>query len=415
MTSDSPVQRKAAPVNKLPQYVQDKPIGRSASVAVRPTGAAASNAAVSRPQARPETPETPTLNVRGYSDFNASRPRPISTSYDSRQQSLSDRSRPSTQAISTEAIRPPSREGFDNSSSSKANGQDSRGSSSHLQASSHNIQPNDRPQDGAFGNAFNKFEQKQAPAEEPKQVAQGWKPPTDVAITTTIVAAGAESSDDDDDVEMSPEMRRERERLQLEEEEQRVAAAQSEYRHRLVGAAQGKKPAPGPKPSTIQNRMKAYMGEEQNIKAVQRTAEGYGKYADAAAAASKPKPEIKRKPVLSGVARSSTMPQSAASTQKPDIASNASAPSLTGLNKPTPRPPPKKPEYLNSIPSGAGGGRSLSPVKNRSQTEREHLVAEDFPGQPTLEWSEKDKADYIDDFSKRFPSLSAMEGSSAGR
>ncbi|KAJ6787392.1 hypothetical protein PWT90_08606 [Aphanocladium album] len=407
MTSDSPIEKKQKPAATPPQPTLQKPIARSASAAVRPTPAAAS-VQTSRPQIRAATPETPKFeNVRGYSDFNASRPRPVSTNFDTRQQSLPDRSK-----ISAQSIRPPSRDGTQRPQNG-ADGLDrTQRSSGQLEASDANAKakPDDQPRDGAFGDAFSKFEQN---ANNASQTGQTWKPPGD-----QIIIDGNDDDSGEDSDEMTPEMRRERERIQLEEEEQRVAAAQSEYRQRLVGAAQGKKPAPGPKPSSIQNRMQAYMGEEQTQSSVPRTAEGYGKYADAATAASKPKPQIKRKPVLSGVARSSTMPQTATAAPKADIAPTASAPSLTGLNKPTPRPPPKKPDYLNSIPTGAGagaGGRSLSPVKNRSQNQPDLLVAEDLPGQPALQWSAQDKEDYLDDFSKRFPSISAIEGGGRGR
>lgn len=410
MTSDSPIAKKQTPAATPPQPTLQKPIARSVSVAVRPTQSAAS-AQTNKPQMRPDTPETPKFeNVRGYSEFNANRARPVSTNFDSRQQSLPDRSK-----ISTQSIQPPSHDRLERPQD-RGSFDDAKRSISQPEASEPDARPDDKPREGAFGNAFSKFEQNTNTSGEAKQATQSWTPSSD-----PIILDKAEESGNSEE-ELTPEMRRERERLQLEEEERRVAAAQSEYKQRLVGAAQGKKPVPGPKPSGIQNRMQAYMGEEQAPSSVPRTAEGYGKYADAATAASKPKPQIKRKPVLAGVARSSTMPQTAAAPTRADIAPTASAPSLTGLNKPTPRAPPKKPEYLNSTGAGAGaGGRSLSPVKNRSQNQppppQQQLVAEDVPGQPALAWSTQDKEDYLDDFSKRFPSLSAIEGggSSNGR
>ncbi|KAK8149143.1 hypothetical protein G3M48_008010 [Beauveria asiatica] len=409
MTSEPVDDRNPIAAVPLAQPATQKPIVRSASVAVRPTPSAASIQAP-RPQVRPDTPETPKFeNVRGYSDFNASRPRPVSTNFDSRQQSLSDRNKAPTH----QGFEAPVRDGFEHIQKESGAPGNSKRSSVYIEASNVNTRPDEQPRDGAFGNAFSKFEQVSYSTGEKKQPAQTWAPSNN---RIGLDNKGEKSSGDDSDEELTPEMRRERERLQLEEEEKRVAAAQSEYRQRLVGAAQGKKPVPGPKPNSIQNRMQAYMGEEQTQNTVARTAEGYGKYADAATAASKPKPQVKRKPVLDGIARSSTIPQATASTAQTDITPVASAPSLTGLNKPIPRPPPKKPEYLASIPTGAGAsGRSLSPVKNRSQNQPEQLVAEDLPGQPVMEWSAQDKEDYIDDFSKRFPSLSAIEGGGGGR
>ncbi|TQW00404.1 hypothetical protein V2A60_001491 [Cordyceps javanica] len=409
MTSDSISEQTRSGLAAPVQPSLQKPITRSASVAVRPTPPATSVQAT-RSQARPATPETPKFeNVRGYSEFKASRPRPVSTNFDSRQQYLPDRSRVSTQNTPSSLRDVPYY--AQNEAGPIA---DPKRSSNRLEASDISIGPGDKLRDGAFGNAFSKFEPSSGTADNTKPPAPSRIPPSDPIIPTK---QGNQSSGEDGDEELTPEMRRERERLQLEEEEQRVAAAQSEYRQRLIGAAQGKKPAPGPKPSSIQDRMQAYLAEEQAPNNVPRTAEGYGKYADAATAASKPKPQIKRKPVLDGgVARSNTMPQATAAAPRAEIAPVSSAPSLTSLNKPTPRPPPKKPEYLSSIPTGAGArGRSLSPVKNRSQNQPEQLVAEDFPGQPALEWSAQDKEDYIDDFSKRFPSLSAIEGGGGHR
>ncbi|OAR00614.1 hypothetical protein LLEC1_02795, partial [Akanthomyces lecanii] len=407
MTSDSSPEQRQIPVATQAQSTLQKPIARSASVAVRPTPPATSVQAA-RSQARPATPETPRFeNVRGYSEFKASRPRPVSTNFDSRQQTLPDRSKASAQRLQS-----PSRDQFVHPQREAVIHGDSKRSSSYLEADNIGTRADDKPRDGAFGNAFSKFEQSSNDVEEKKQLSQTRPPNNPIPLDSKDDPGSGNESDE----ELTPEMRRERERLQLEEEEQRVAAAQSEYRQRLVGAAQGKKPAPGPKPGIIQNRMQAYMGEEKTQNSVARTAEGYGKYADAATAASKPKPQIKRKPMLAGVARSSTMPQTDVAAPKADITPTASAPSLTGLNKPTPRPPPKKPEYLNSISTGASaGGRSLSPVKNRSRNQPEQLVAEDVPGQPALEWSAQEKEDYLDDFSKRFPSLSAIEGGGGSR
>lgn len=408
MTFDAQRNENSTAVIKSSESAFHKPIGRSASVVVRPTAPAASVS--SKPPMRPATPETPTFdNVRGYSEFNATRHRPISTNLDTRQQSL-----PYHSKVSTSAIRPPSRGESLQLEDHSNTARNAKPSTNNLQATNANAKPIDSSRDGAFGSAFDKFEENATPSEQSKIPAQ-----SRVAVKEPVpgagVETGAEESDDGDAAGLTPEMRRERERLQLEEEEQRVAAAQSEYRQRLAGAVQGKKPVPGPKPNSIQSRVQAYISDEQSSSEVKRTAEGYGKYADAATAASKTKPPIKRKPVLPGVSRSSTMPQSASTLEKPETASTVGASSLTSLQKPTPRPPPKKPEYLNSIPTGADVGRSLSPVKNRAQEQTEKLVAESFPGQPALDWSSKDKEDYLDDFSKRFPSLSAIEGASTGK
>ncbi|ATY63518.1 serine threonine [Cordyceps militaris] len=408
MTFDPASERNQKQMAAPAQLIQQKPIMRSSSVAVRPTPPA-SSVQTTRLQARPITPETPKFeNVRGYSDFNASRPRPVSTNFDSRKHSLPDHSKKSTQNPE-----PPLGDGYDQLQNQTRTPTEFGQRNDRVVANDYNARPDHKPRDAVLETAFSKFEQSPSTVGDKKQPAQTWTPSSDSTIPGV---KGYESSGDEGEEELTPEMRRERERLQLEEEEQRVAAAQSEYRQRLAGAAQGKKPVPGPKPSSIQDRVQAYMAEEQTQNSVPRTAEGYGKYADAAAAASKLKPQIKRKPVLDGVARSSTMPQAATPAPRTDITPVASAPSLTGLNKPTPRPPPKKPEHLNNIPTGSvTRDRSLSPVKNRLRNQPEQLVAEDLPGQPALPWSTQDKEDYIDDFSNRFPSLSAIEGGGGRR
>ncbi|KAJ3475769.1 hypothetical protein NLG97_g9344 [Lecanicillium saksenae] len=248
MTSDSPIQKKPTPTAAPPQPALQKPIARSASVAVRPTPSATASVQPSRPQARPETPDTPKFeNVRGYSDFNASRPRPVSTNFDTRQQSLPDRSK-----ISTQSVRPSSRDGSEKPPNGTKNLDYSKRGSGQVEANHAHARSDDRPRDGALGDAFSKFEQKSNNVVETKQSGQSWKFSSD-----DIIIDGKDEDSGDDSDEMTPETRRERERLQLEEEEQRVAAAQSEYRQRLVGVAQGKKPVPGPKPSSIQNRMQA--------------------------------------------------------------------------------------------------------------------------------------------------------------
>lgn len=408
MTFDVQGDEKSIAVNKSSESALHKPIGRSASVVVRPTAPATS--ASSKPPMRPATPETPTFdNVRGYSEFNATRQRPTSTNLDTRQQAL-----PYHSTVSNSAIRTQSADESLQLEDHSKTARNAKPSPNHIQATNANAKLIDTSRDGAFGGAFDKFEENARPSEHGKIPAQSWvavKEP----VPSTGLEMGAEDSDDGDAAGLTPEMRRERERLQLEEEEQRVAAAQSEYRQRLAGAAQGKKPLPGPKPNSIQSRVQAYISDEQSTSEVKRTAEGYGKYADAATAASKTKPPIKRKPVLAGVVRSSTILQSASALAKAETSSAVGASSLTILHKPTPRPPPKKPEYLNSIPSGADVGRSLSPVKNRAQEQTGKLVAESLPGQPALDWSSKDKEDYLDDFSKRFPSLSAIESASTGK
>lgn len=214
--------------------------------------------------------------------------------------------------------------------------------------------------------------------------------------------------DDDDDDDMAPEMRREVERQKLEEEEKRVAAAQAEYRNRVVSS--GNRPMAGPKSvggprtaSTIQSRMQSLLKEDQKAPTVQRTAQGYGKYTDDPASTPSPNtaaPGVPRKSV-------GTRPSPVAGSNgtRPEKSAPTSTAKMAGSKPPAPK---KKPAHLNSFPTG--GARPPSPMKQQSQTaQSERLVAVGLPGQPTIEMSAQDKADYIEDFTKRFPSLSAIE------
>ncbi|CAG9944635.1 unnamed protein product [Clonostachys rosea f. rosea IK726] len=249
-----------------------------------------------------------------------------------------------------------------------------------------------------FGEAFKRFETTPTPP-----------PPAGRRDLTPI--AGSEATDgrsddgkfDDDYESMTPEARREMERRKLEEEEQRVEAAQAEYRRRVAegGSAPESAALPRsiggvPRAKSIQNRVQNLLNEDQRTSTtVQKTAEGYGKYSDAATAASKVErqpPEIPRKPVV----------PSKLTGRGP------ASPVIPTTPKPQLKPvAPKKPGHLNSIPTG---NRPPSPPKRSQTAASEQLIAFDLPGQPALEMSGEDKDNYIRDFSQRFPSLSAMEG-----
>lgn len=230
--------------------------------------------------------------------------------------------------------------------------------------------------------------------------------------------AGSEATDgrsddghlNDESDYMSPEKRRSLERRRLDEEERRVEAAQAEYRRRVAadGGSGASDPTPlprsiggVPRALSIQNRVQSLLNEDSQRSAnVPKTAQGYGKYSDAASVASKtdkPLPEVPRKSV--SVHNTQTrMTPSASGTTGDSPAPSPALPPRTG--KP---PAPKKPARLNSIPAER---RPPSPGKKPT----EQLIAVDLPGQPTLDMTSADKDNYIQDFSQRFPSLSAMEG-----
>jgi AP2-associated kinase len=270
---------------------------------------------------------------------------------------------------------------------------------------------------GRFGDAFKRFEASNPPQQQQQQsvdlagVVRSPSPIKDASRRDLTPIAGSEATDgrsddgqyEDDMDNMTPEQRRDAEQRKLEEEEQRVKAAQEEYRKRVAeGGSAGSVPLPRsiggvPRASSIQNRVQSLLNEEQKPTTVQRTAQGYGKYTDESPAERRPKPEITRKPIAGS---------------KPQISgSYAIRGNNTGSSNPPALPPkptggkpvaPKKPGYLNSLPTGS------SPTKTRPG---EQLVATDLAGQPALDMSSEDKDNYIRDFTQRFPSLSAMDAS----
>lgn len=271
-----------------------------------------------------------------------------------------------------------------------------------------------------FGDAFKKFEGHVLPHHH--SGSHGPAPqsplPYDQSHRQGLTPiAGSEATDgrsddghfNDESDYMSPEKRRSLERRRLDEEERRVEAAQAEHRRRVADGSTASDPTPlprsiggVPRALSIQNRVQSLLNEEQRSANVPKTAQGYGKYSDAAAVASKtdkPLPEVPRKPMSVQNTQTRVTPSPSGAR------SDASAPSPSLPPRPAGgKPPaPKKPARLNSIPAEQ---RPPSPAKKP----KEQLIAVDLPGQPTLDMSSADKDNYIQDFSQRFPSLSAMEG-----
>ncbi|KAI0010295.1 kinase-like protein [Xylariaceae sp. FL0662B] len=275
---------------------------------------------------------------------------------------------------------------------------------------------------GRFGDAFKRFE-----GNPSGSGARTPSPLKEMERRDLTPIAGSEATDDRSDdgrlpgeAEMTPEMRRELEAQRLAEEERRVEAAAAEYKQRMAArdsedsAALPKSIGGVSRAVSIQHRVQNLLDESQkSAQHVQRTASGYGKFSDAASAksqAEKQPPEIPRKNVTAG----RTPPIKPIATSSDTLArgrptNRAPNPTSPSTNKPT---LPPKPTHLNSLPTG---GRTRSPSKQHqtpgssTQSSSEALVGVGLQGRPVLDMTFKEKEDYIQDFSKRFPSLSSIE------
>ncbi|PTB62544.1 serine/threonine protein kinase [Trichoderma citrinoviride] len=276
-----------------------------------------------------------------------------------------------------------------------------------------------------FGGAFKRFENNAPSDNEPE--ARASSPGKEQARRALTPIQGSEAADDRSDTDdegrhMTAEMRRDMERRQLEEEEARVEAAQAEYRRRVAegGSPSKARPPTAPKPmgaaraASIQNRVQSLLSEEQKPAPVPRTAHGYGKYTDsepASGATDKNRPEVKRKPTVAAKPAVADPRRSDNSLVDAKQATGSTSASVSAKSQAKPTAP-KKPVHLNNIPTG--GRHASSPTKERDEPTFERLIAIDLPGQPMLEMTAREREDYIEDFTKRFPSLSTIELSREG-
>jgi AP2-associated kinase len=280
---------------------------------------------------------------------------------------------------------------------------------------------------GKFGDAFKRFE-----GNTTTSSARTPSPLKEAARHDLTPIAGSEATDDRSDdgnllgePELTPEMRRELEARSLAEEERRVEAAAAEYKQRMAARESGESlPLPRSiggvsRAVSIQNRVQNLLEETQkSSQQVQRTASGYGKFADDATARSRVEkempPEPPRRVTGAGSHGPPQKPNSSSSEALARIRSTGQDPGSANRPIPPGRPSPApKPTHLNNIPTG---GRPRSPPKQQlppgptgpsSSTER--LVGVDLPGRPVLDMTFQEKEDYVQNFSKRFPSLSAIE------
>ncbi|KAK7742135.1 Ark- serine/threonine protein kinase [Cytospora paraplurivora] len=295
---------------------------------------------------------------------------------------------------------------------------------------------------GKFGDAFKRFESTHTGASPPARTPSPFKPlERDLTPITGSDATDGRSDDGrvvGDADELTPEMRRDLEQQQLEEEERRVAAAQAEYRARVSQRGEGGKPTPPPvagssRAIAIQNKVQSLLDENARSSTnVKRTAEGYGQYTEPAADSTPPavdsRPEVPRKPLVTGRGSTST-PRPVSVSNSLNQATVGSPGSDSYSSRPVPPPKdagtrpaaPPKPGHLNrALTNGSSSSNAntlaSSPPKaavnttGMRQTGRlEALLAADLPGQPVLDMTAQEKDDYLRDFSKRFPSLTSIE------
>ncbi|KAI0115198.1 hypothetical protein F4814DRAFT_311191 [Daldinia grandis] len=280
---------------------------------------------------------------------------------------------------------------------------------------------------GRFGDAFKRFET------TPSASGSGARTPSplkDMERHDLTPIAGSEATDGRSDdghlgePEMTPEMRRELELQALAEEERRVEAAAAEYKQRMAARDDGGPSGLLPKSIggvsravSIQNRVQNLLDESQkSSQQVQRTASGYGKFSDAAAAkgrVEKQVPEVPPKNFTGGRGGTTPLKPVSTSTEAAAATRSRAQPDPSSPVKPT---LPPKPTHLNKLPTG--NARARSPPKSaptqrppgpEHRSSSEHLAGVGLPGRPILDMSFKEKEDYIQDFAKRFPSLSSIE------
>lgn len=276
---------------------------------------------------------------------------------------------------------------------------------------------------GRFGDAFRRFEHNKTPEHERDEppmtpTDQYINPKADNLVLTPIAGSEATGMSDDDrsaideTQELSPEVRRELEKRQLAEEERRVEAAAAEYKQRVASQGPGKPKAGPSKASTIQSRVKNLLDESVKPAAVNRTAEGYGKYT--ASTTSKPLPSrpqdqptsrqaptIARKPIaISSTPQAQDLAYTKPSSTRPNLPPpipSSSAPPTINMRAPS-GPPPRAPKPKALQTGGSAHSAAGSPVK----AGRDKALPVVVVGEGGEDWD-------VDTFSKRYPSLSGLE------
>ncbi|KAI0417684.1 hypothetical protein F5X98DRAFT_387004 [Xylaria grammica] len=280
---------------------------------------------------------------------------------------------------------------------------------------------------GKFGDAFKRFEGN--PTGSSTRTPSPLKERGDHILTPIAGSEATDGRSDDghfpSEIELSPEMRRELEAQSLADEERRVEAAAAEYKQRmaarsgeLASAALPRSIGGVSRASSIQNRVQNLLEEShKSSQQVQRTASGYGKFSDEALARSredKELPELPHRPTGASHGPPPKPPTSSSEALARVRSNGQGGPGPGPASRPAPlvKPnPAPKPTHLNNLPTG--GRRSPTkqnfPQSHAFRASSDHLVGVGLPGRPTLDMSFQEKEDYIQDFSKRFPSLSSIE------
>ncbi|KAF4307890.1 hypothetical protein GTA08_BOTSDO03449 [Botryosphaeria dothidea] len=276
---------------------------------------------------------------------------------------------------------------------------------------------------GKFGDAFRRFENntnQREPQRTPSpQYDRGNQQLTPIAGSEVTGERSDDETAIDETQDLPPEVRRELERRRLSQEEKRVAEAAAEYRKRLEEQGEGSKGRPGgggpSKASTIQDRVKNLLQQDNTQTSPKRTAEGYGRYTEREGGPvdkGKPPPVAKKLPSLPAGAPQSELtyrparPQQPSSTPQPQgSAVPGASPSLSQGGRPPPAPP--KPKALRTggqFESPNPNNYPPSPQKPSSRSGRpadQSMGLDNGLGISTEDWEAS--------FSKRYPSLSGLE------
>jgi len=250
---------------------------------------------------------------------------------------------------------------------------------------------------GKFGDAFKRFEHNAAavaPARTPsplQDMDRGGMVLTPIAGSEATDERSDDGRDADADVEaMTGEQRREMERRRLAEEEARVAQAAREYRERLdaEGGVPPRSIGGVTRASTIQKKVRSLLEENEKPMEVRRTAEGYGRFTDAGAQEAPEAPVVPRKNVV--------------------VAGR------TGQGQGQGRPSaPPKPVHLLTGQSASGKRIATgNPYGGPQGVQSAHVPPPSPPKRAAelrMDMSAREREDYLQDFSRRFPSLSGIE------